>query len=107
MTTMMGKELLTRCRSLSSRMSGAYWSTVACSSEKSHPMWAKSSPLPMALREVPNRHGECGSPISSENLWCLRWSATHWLIDPSSAYEPMMARAIFTGRGALKDPCVK
>ncbi len=35
--------------------------------------------------------GLCGSPSTSENAWCLRWSATHEMTGPSIAAEPRIA----------------
>ena len=32
--------------------------------------------------------GLCGSPSSSANAWCLRWSATHEITGPSIAADP-------------------
>ncbi len=56
---------------------------------------------------VPYFHGLCGSPSRSENLWCLRWSATQRTTGPSIASEPAMASAYFSGRFGLNDLCVK
>ena len=70
-------------------------------------MCAYQKPLARALRSVPYRHGECGSPSRSENLWCLRWSATHRMTGPWIAIEPAIARATLTARLGLNDLCVK
>ncbi len=70
-------------------------------------MCAHHSPFISAGTVSPNRHGECGSPSWSENLWCLRWSATQRTSGPSTAIEPITASTIRSGRFALKEPCVK
>ncbi|CAM5694418.1 hypothetical protein SMICM304S_09112 [Streptomyces microflavus] len=52
--------------------SGAYFCCGVCSSSNIHAMCAHHRPFISAGRVSPNRHGECGSPSASENLWCLR-----------------------------------
>ncbi len=87
--------------------SGAYLCCGVCSSSKSQPMWACHRPFQSAPTVSPYFQGECGSPSLSENLWCLRWSATHRTTGPWIAIEPRTARAILIGRLGLKDRWVK
>ena len=87
--------------------SGAYFSCGVCSSSNIQPMCAHHRPFISAGTVSPYRHGECGSPSASENLWCLRWSATQRTSGPSTAIDPATASAIRSGRFALKEPCVK
>ncbi len=83
--------------------SGAYLRCGVCSSSKSHIMCACQKPFQRARRLVPYFHGLCGSPSRSENLWCLRWSATQRTTGPWMAIEPRIASVFFTNRFGLKD----
>src|SRR6266540_6331774 len=87
--------------------SGAYLRWGVCSGSNSHIMCAWKKPLVSARRLVPYFHGECGSPSRSENLWCLRWSATQRTTGPWMAIEPATARPILVARLGLKDLWVK
>src|SRR5262249_40384258 len=57
---------LIRTMSLSANRSGANRSLLVTSSSNSQPMCACQKPLASAHGEVPNSHGECGSPSRSE-----------------------------------------
>src|SRR4051794_291682 len=105
-STQTGNWRETRTMSGSFIRSGAYLRCGVCSGSNSHIMWAYRKPLVSARVVVPYRHGECGSPSRSLNLWCLRWSATQRITGPSIAIDPATASAIFTARFGLNDLCV-
>src|SRR5689334_9867529 len=98
-------EIRTRSGSLS--RSGAYLRWLVCSSSKSQPMCACRRPLVRAPIELPYFHGLCGSPSRSENLWCLRWSATQGPGGPWIAFERPPALPFFTAGLGLYDLWVK
>ncbi len=70
-------------------------------------MCACQNPLASAHGDVPNSHGECGSPSRSANAWCRRWSATQVIGEPCTAMLPAIARPTRSQRLALNDPWVK
>ena len=51
-----------------------------------------------ASRAPPCGWGLCGSPSSSVNVWCLRWSATQWMTAPCTDIEPRIASVARTAR---------
>ena len=50
----------------------------------------------------PSVWGLCGSPSSSANVWCLRWSATQWIGAPCTVIEPRTANAARTAGRRLE-----
>ena len=98
---------LTRTMSLSASRSGAKRCLLVKSRSNSQPMCACQKPLAIATGEVPNSHGECGSPSRSEKAWWRRWSATQMITGPWMPIPPMTARVIRSQRLALNEPCVK
>ena len=74
---------------------------------KNQPMCACRKPLATAAGEVPNAHGEWGSPSLSEKAWWRRWSATQLKTLPCTASDPVIAIATRSHRFALNALCVK
>src|SRR5690606_8667508 len=102
-----GNRLLTLRMAGSLRRSGAKRSALLRSRLTTQPMWACPNPLAMAHGDVPNSHGECGSPSLSEKAWCRRWSATQVMTGPCRAMLPAMAITTRSHGLALNDPWVK
>ena len=50
--------------------------------------------------------GLCGSPSSSVNVWCLRWSATQWITAPWTDIEPRIANVARSHGFASNERCV-
>src|ERR1700760_3316689 len=72
-------------------------------SENTLPMWAWTRPHNWPRQPSRwSRCGLCGSPLSSEYWWCLRWVATQSITGPSAAAEPSAAKKARVRRCVLK-----